>query len=330
MNIAIVSFTSQGAEIVNRIIHNTDDIFYTYKKGQQPLGQWVAHMFEICNALIFVGAAGIAVRLIKDCIVSKERDPAVIVVDELGKFTVPILSGHLGGANALALKISNCINSTPVITTATDLNNKFAVDLWAKENNCVIDDIGTIKHISAAVLENEKVGFYSDFPVEGELPDSLEISRQGDLGICVSTDTTKKPFAVTLNVIPKIVTLGVGSRRDIDFKVFESAIVDILERSKVSVKSISAVTSIELKKDEPSILMFAEKYDIPFVTYSAERLNALLGNFTASEFVKNTAGVDNVCERSAVLNSKGRLILGKTTQNGVAAALAIGQWRCRF
>ncbi len=330
MKIAIVSFTTQGAVTVNKIMHTTDDIFYTYKKGEQPLRLWVAQMFKACNAIIFVGAAGIAIRLIKDFIESKESDPAVIVVDELGKFTIPILSGHLGGANALAIKISACINATPVITTATDLNKKFAADLWAKENNCLIDDITKVKHISAAVLEDEQVGFYSDFPIDGKLPSGLELAEHGELGICVSADATKKPFGITMNIIPKIVTLGIGCRRDIDFQVFETAVLDILAKSKVSVKSISAITSIDLKKDERSILTFAEKYNIPFVTYSAERLNALLGNFTASEFVKNTTGVDNVCERSALLNSTGRLILGKTTQNGVAAALAMGQWRCIF
>ncbi len=330
MKIAIVTFTKKGADIAEGIMQNMDEIFYVYKKGLEPLNEWVCHMFNTCHALIFVGAAGIAIRLIKDCIDNKAKDPAVIVVDELGKFAIPILSGHLGGANALAIKISSCINSTPVITTSTDINNKFAVDLWSTENNCIIDDTSLIKNISAAILADEKVGFFSDFPIDGDLPQDLVHMDNGKLGICVSIDAQKKPFDVTLNLIPKIVTLGIGSKRGVDFFVLEKVVLDVLAKNNISMKSVSAVTSIDLKKDEPSIIMLGEKYNIPFVTYSAAKLNSLIGNFSSSEFVKDVTGVDSVCERSALFKSKGRLLLSKTTDSGVAVALAVNQYQCCF
>lgn len=119
-----------------------------------------------CDAILFVGATGIAVRAIAPFIRGKSVDPAVLVIDEAGRYVIALLSGHLGGANALARTAASLIEAEPVITTATDAESAFAVDTFAKENGFLLTDLRKAKAVSAKVLRGEKLRIYSDIPIE--------------------------------------------------------------------------------------------------------------------------------------------------------------------
>lgn len=119
-----------------------------------------------CDAIIFVGATGIAVRAIAPFIHGKAVDPAVLVIDEAGRYVIALLSGHLGGANALARTAASLIEAEPIITTATDAESAFAVDSFAKENGFLLTDLRKAKAVSAKVLRGEKLRIYSDIPME--------------------------------------------------------------------------------------------------------------------------------------------------------------------
>ena len=119
-----------------------------------------------CDAIIFVGATGIAVRAIAPFICGKTVDPAVLVIDEAGRYVISLLSGHLGGANALARTAASLIEAEPIITTATDAESAFAVDTFAKENGFLLTDLRKAKEVSAKVLRGEKLRIYSDIPME--------------------------------------------------------------------------------------------------------------------------------------------------------------------
>ena len=151
-----------------------DKAFRNVKEFAKPidssLRDWTGRRFAQSDAIIFIGACGIAVRSIAPFVSSKKTDPAVVVIDEQGKFAISLLSGHIGGANELTEEISNLLHATPVITTATDINNKFAVDVFAKTNGCYISDMTMAKEISAALVNGNSVGFASDFPWVGEIP----------------------------------------------------------------------------------------------------------------------------------------------------------------
>lgn len=297
---------------------------------------YVADNFNEYDAFVFVGATGIAVRYIAPHIKSKDIDPAVIVLDEHADFVIPLLSGHLGGANELASLIAERLNSTPVITTATDINAKFAVDLWTKKTNQHIVDISKIKDVSSAVLKNEEVGLYSDFEIEGSLPKQIKTcdsytDYNPNVGIAVSIDENIKPFNITLNSVPKIVGIGVGCRKNTDSDVFEEFVLKILREQNISIKSIEFIASIDIKKDEKCILDFSDKYSIPFKTATADELMSIPGKFSSSSFVKSITGVDNVCERAAVFFSKSnKIVLGKTSHNGMTCAIAVRDWKCKF
>ncbi|MDE6004987.1 MAG: cobalt-precorrin 5A hydrolase, partial [Oscillospiraceae bacterium] len=111
-------------------------------------------------------ATGIVVRVIADLIKSKDTDPAVIVLDQQGKFVISLLSGHLGGANALTSTIAEVLGAIPVITTATDIENMIAFDNFAKNNNLIIENLKNLKYISSAMLEHEKITVFSDFALQ--------------------------------------------------------------------------------------------------------------------------------------------------------------------
>ena len=126
--------------------------------------QWAGEQFRTGkDGVIFIGACGIAVRSIAPYIAGKKTDPAVLVIDECGQFVISLLSGHLGGANELAVRCAGYLHATPVVTTATDLHSRFAVDVFAKKNGCAIFHMKAAKEASAALLAGEKIGFYSEF-----------------------------------------------------------------------------------------------------------------------------------------------------------------------
>ena len=323
-----------------------DKAFRNVKEFAKPidssLRDWTGRRFAESDAIIFIGACGIAVRSIAPFVSSKKTDPAVVVIDEQGKFAISLLSGHIGGANELTEEISNLLHATPVITTATDIHNKFAVDVFAKTNGCYISDMTMAKEISAALVNGNSVGFASDFPWVGEIPKELQLLDEEDetkekpeMGIYVTNSYLKHPFVHTLYLVPKIITLGVGCKKDTPAETVEKVVRKACDELLIPSVSMELVTSIDLKKEEQGILEYCKERNLPFETYSAEQLKEVEGSFAESKFVEETTGVDNVCERSAILGSskhgeKSNLILRKYAEDGVTAALARRKWSVQF
>ena len=296
--------------------------------------EWTREQFLWADCIIFVGACGIAVRHIAPYIKSKKTDPAVLVIDECGKFVISLLSGHLGGANELAQKAAQILGSIPVVTTATDLHHCFAVDVFARKNNCEILNLQAAKKVSAALLAGKKVGFYSEFPWEGELPEGLVLCDEHnnyELGIAVTIHKNSKPFKSTVTIIPPAVVLGIGCRRGKDAEEILTAAQEAVLRNGLYQQSVAKLVSIDLKKEEQGLLALAKKWDIPFETCSEDDLQKAKGTFTPSAFVQGITGVDNVCERSAVLGSgHGTLIQKKISGTGVTTAVAVQKRRLYF
>ena len=283
MKIASIAFTENGAKIVKMLVHEMDVKGYVFEKYKTDgletfnnVSSLVRDIFKKYNAIVFVGACGIAVRSIAPYVKDKAKDPAVVVVDEKGNFAIPILSGHIGGANDLAEKIASLTSGVAVITTATDINKKFSVDTFAVRNNLHIGDTKLIKEISSRILNDKKVGLYTDYELKN-VPDCFEESNE--VGICISDDD-KKPFRTTLNLMPKNVVLGIGCRKGCE--TVEESILAFLKVNGVSVYSLFAVATVDIKKNEKGIVEFCEKFDIPLLTFSAETLAAVEGEFTAS------------------------------------------------
>jgi len=330
MKVSIIAFTDNGMEIAYKLsnsLSESNDVDFT-RCGKGALSTWTEEHFSTNDALIFIGAIGIALRAIAPYIKTKTKDPAVVVVDELGQFSIPILSGHIGGANELALQISKDLGSIPVITTATDINKVFAVDTWAKSQGLHILNPECIKLVSSKLLKGESVHVKSDCPIQGNLPknvylNDLEDSNAGYDVIISHKDLANECKNDTLLLVPQVITVGIGCRKDISFEAIEKSILNILKKENYHILAINALASIDKKANEKGILEFAKKYDLPFNTYAADELNSLEGDFTKSEFVKSVVEVDNVCERSAVMESNGELIRRKDTCDGAGVTVAL-------
>ena len=343
MSCALAAFTRRGCSLMDRIA--------TALKMEQPsedirratsarlsgelgiacfgtLGSWTAARFEDCSSIIFVGATGIAVRAIAPHVRDKLTDPAVVCVDEAGHYVVPLLSGHVGGANDLAGRLSRLIGAYPVISTATDVNGVFAVDEWARAQGLAIVERQLAKEVSASLLEGHGVGFRSDFEIAGALPDGLGATGC-ELGVHVTLDDLSQPFARTLHLVPRIVTAGVGCRRDTDARALSRALEGALAAGHISPRAVRTIASIDVKADEPALAQLACKLGATCAYHTAAELAAVPGTFSHSPFVEQVVGVDNVCERAACVDGS-RLVVPRRAGGGVTVALAAAEVRLAF
>lgn len=305
---------------------------------QDIVGEWFTK--SAADAIIFVGATGIAVRAIAPFICGKAVDPAVLVIDEAGRYVISLLSGHLGGANALARTAASLIEAEPIITTATDAESAFAVDTFAKENGFLLTDLRKAKEVSAKVLRGEKLRIYSDIPMErlvqrparheAELVPAQEIDR-ADIIISYRTHilkpAEKSSQAIGLRLIAKRVHVGLGARKGVTQAEVAAAVATCLEDAGIDPRAVAALASIDLKKQEAGILAYSYESGVPFVTYTAEELRTVEGAFAGSSFVQSVTGVANVCERAAAYaagrSGHAEVLVHKTIHGNVTTAVAV-------
>ncbi|MFV0467087.1 MAG: cobalt-precorrin 5A hydrolase [Lachnospiraceae bacterium] len=359
MKIAIASFTRKGYQTAAKISEGLSGVasyeiigdYHSYPKTaekKESLAEWVKRMFFLADALVYVGACGIAVRSIAPYVKDKFTDPGVLVVDEAGQFCISLLSGHVGGANRFCHETAKMIGAIPVVTTATDVNSLFAVDEFAARNQLFLSDRDTAKRISAALLEGDIITLFDEenkFKTQGDHGTDSTYSSLLSQGIQVVTDRSKlqgelgiylgihevEVFSQQLDLIPANVVLGIGCKKETDQALIFEFADEILKKWNIHPKALKQGASIDLKKEEMGLLAFFRERGIPFLTYTAEELARIEDVTTESEFVRSVTGIGNVCERAA-LSSSGHssLIAGKQARNGITIALAEEEWSIRI
>jgi cobalt-precorrin 5A hydrolase len=343
MTIAFFSFTDRGAALAERLrafFEGCGHSVFTPPDGLGPREQ-AAAAFRHADALVFAGAVGIAVRLVAPFVRSKTDDPAVIAADEAGRWVIPLLGGHGAGANALAREAAAFLGAEAVVTTATDINGVFAVDLWALERGFAIGSTEAAKRVSASLLRGEEVVLQSDCPsdlpidttdapetTEGTLPRGIVLGEvasvrdTGRVGILVSMGRHEE-HADVLRLVPRRLYVGIGCRRGASEEAIARAVDAALMKAGLDGRCVAGLASIDVKRDEAGLLAFGARRGLGCRFFSAEELRGAEGGFGASAFVLKAVGVDNVCERAAVLASGGRLVIRKTALDGITVALAL-------
>ena len=385
MTLSVISFTENGERLSRCLAEKCKDCSverYSKRKSAQEtehsdadngcadgekltyvkehLDDWARAQFEEKHAILFIGACGIAVRVIAPVIRDKCTDSPVLVMDERGAYVIPILSGHIGGANELAYEIAARMGATPVITTATDLNRKFAVDIFAKKNGLWIRNREGIALVSAKILREEEITISvgaEHCRASETLPKLVRLvpyPPSGEVDVLIAEEPGA--YAAKLMLTPKEYVLGIGCKKGTPEEQLLSFVTEQLEQLGISFSQVGAVASVDLKKDEPGLKQFTLHAGIPFVTYAVEELEAVEGEFHESEFVRKTVGVGNVCERAALracagdtgtvaekaaqpngepvpgkaVQPNGALVLGKTARDGMTLAVARRAWEVAF
>ncbi|MDO4788165.1 MAG: cobalamin biosynthesis protein [Johnsonella sp.] len=355
MQTAIFGFTRKASDLSRRLLGLAElgkVRNYVYRKfiadsveeaacipiEKEELKDIVSKEFSSSDLLIFIGASGIAVRMIAPHIRDKFKDPAVICMDEGGKYVIPLLSGHAGGANRLAGKLSEAIDALPIITTATDLRGLFAVDSWAMENKLLLSDKELAKQISADLLQGRGICFASDYAIRGGLPaylidtgsdpdkglasdqgsafeESIASAKLSSCGIWISnrllSSESRKRIGMgersVLRLIPRNICIGIGCKRGTDCKKMREAFFGLMEKHNLDPFAVSHIASIDIKSDEEAICRLAGELGAKAVFFKREELLLAEGEFHDSEFVKSRVGVGNVCERASSLIYSERL-----------------------
>ncbi len=340
----ILYFTEAGekraAQVAERLAEQEGIEIVTSTCGKGRLRVWTKENFRKGNVLLYIGACGIAVRAIAPHLQGKAEDPAVIAMDEKGENVIPLLSGHLGGANRWAKKLAGITGGKAVLTTATDVNEMFAVDVWAKDNNLEINDLKKAGRFTAQLLRDNEAHViipqkYSELITPGtEAPGELKVGYEqgmqaGDNTVLISPDAEGTRF----QLIPRCIVLGMGCRRGKSGEDLKAFAEETLQKLGLSKKAVCALSSIDVKKDEPGLIALAQDLGVPFQTFCSEQLEAtaLSGwKFAQSERVREHVGTGNVCERAAVAAGAQRILLGKTAKDGMTICVGIRSVELRW
>ncbi|HOV85835.1 MAG TPA: cobalt-precorrin 5A hydrolase [Syntrophobacteraceae bacterium] len=309
-------------------------------RGFQRLGGLLGEIWPRYSAFVFIMAAGIAVRRIAPLIKSKLSDPAVVVLDERGQFVVSLLSGHLGGANQLALKVARLLGAQPVITTASDVWKKPAMDLVAQEAGLEVENPEMLARLTRAFLEDEEVWV---FDPEGRIEDSLgdyphvrRLSpgepetvreRPGDPGAPPPGlwvhETVPSPEGIRFLLLrPQNLVVGIGCNRGTPMEEMRDFLESVFREHRLSLRSVRNLASVDLKSREEGMIKLAETLRRPIRFYSREELrNVSVPN--PSLRVANHIGVHSVCEAAAILSAQSpTLLVPKQKTPNVTLAVA--------
>ena len=333
--IAIVCITKNGINISKRIKEkipsasiyaqskhkDSSDGIIWFEKNTKIM---IEEIFKEYESIICIFSLGAVIRLISNLLKDKKTDPAVIVIDDKANFVISTLSGHLGGANSLTKSIADILNSTPVITTAADVNETIAVDLLGSEFKWRIENFENVTKISAFMVNEEKIGVYQDTGEtkwwNKELPKNVSIVKDIDelrsddfkAGLIISDKIITDPLLVNKSVIyrPKSLVVGLGFHWDTTQKEIEDGILKVLKENGLSFLSIRNLSTINRGKSPASLGSFSDKHGIPLEFYDKEKLDKIMVP-NPSDVVKKYEGTSSVSEASSILSSGGELIVTK-------------------
>jgi cobalt-precorrin 5A hydrolase len=349
MRTAVVALTQGGARIGSRLCETMADfeLFVSSRYADQattrctrfePTGlrTLLDSIWQSYDGIILIMATGIVVRMIAPLLRSKETDPAVVVMDDAGRFAISLLSGHLGGGNELADRCAAATSALAVITTATDANDLPSFDMLAKEQGWVIDDINRVKTLNTLMLDNEEIavidptgltrhwlGGRGTISYHETLAEAANSSARGFL--CITNRVLPELVNPEQLLIlrPRTLVLGIGCNRGTPADEIDEFATHHLTLQSLSPKSICCVASVAAKRDEAGLLKFAERRGVPLHFFESDELNRIDFPSPLSAYALAAVGSGGVAEPAAILASGGgRLLLNKVKSANVTLAVA--------
>lgn len=349
MRIAVIAITRNGAQLGRRLRDGlaAAELYvsgrYAGKAGKErqtfdpaDLKSLIPSLWKTYDGLVFIMAAGIVVRMIAPFLESKESDPAVVVMDDAGRFAVSLLSGHLGGANELAERCAFITGGRAVITTATDANDLPSFDMLAKAQGWVIDDISRVKTLNTLLLDGEEIAVVDPsgrtrtwfhgrarLTFHDTMASALDSRARGYLFV---TNRHLPPRTRPDNLLilrPRNLVLGIGCNRGTPAEEIDAFVATHLKRIFLSLKSVARIATAAAKRDEAGLLAYAERHSLPLAFFESGELNGVAAPSPPSASALAAIGAQGVAEPAAILASEGgRLLLKKVKSDNVTLAVA--------
>jgi cobalt-precorrin 5A hydrolase len=346
--LAVVAITRNGATLAARLTgalpgaetwvtaRFADAAGPSAKLFSEPLSSLIAEQFQRCRGLVLVLALGAAVRLIAPHLRDKRIDPAVVVVDDGGRFAVSVLSGHIGGGNVLARRVAEILGAQPVITTASEAHGLPVADLIGSEFGWTIEHPDRLTRLAATLVNGDHVALYQDAGeadwYAGTLPShvvpvtSLDQLCGGFTAAIVITDRLVERGALPRHAVvyrPRTLAVGIGCSRGAAEEEIAALVDSTLAEAGLSAACIRVVASAGIKRDEPGLLGFARARALPLRFFDAGTLDRVHGQETPSEIVRAAVGTRGVCEPAALLAAgASRLLVPKHKSRKVTVAVA--------
>ncbi|MGM0873771.1 MAG: cobalt-precorrin 5A hydrolase [Bacillota bacterium] len=352
---AIVAITKHGVELARNLhakFHSTD-LFYMskFERGDEErrnislfegnVRLLLPSLFQSYKGIIMVISLGAVVRMIAPLLKDKKIDPAVVVIDDKGNHVISVLSGHLGGANELTKEVAELLRATPVITTASDVQKTIPVDLFGSRFGWVWESADKLTPVSASVVNEEQVAVIQEsgekewWNYNRPLPETIKvyqtikeaINAKPNAALVVThrnlNEDEKEILSNGVLYRPKVIVIGIGCNRGTPMEEIDQVIHDTLEELQFSIKSVKAICSIDLKKDEEGLLAVSQKYNWDFTCYSADELNCVQID-NPSETVFKFTGAYGVSEPAARLYSGAEFLsISKKKSGNVTISVAV-------
>ena len=337
MKIAIISVSRKGYTLAGLLKKKLDedstvircDIYHKNVKEN------FKKTFYYYDAIIAIMASGILIRSISQLIKSKTTDPAILNIDDNGNFVISSLSGHIGGANKLALKISKLIGATPVITTSTDINNKLGIDVIANDLYLSIDNKKEILYFNRKILDNKQVKLTvnPDYNFDYLFKYLKNNTLESNVSINYSSEISKNSIHAGIDnhemtLKERNIVVGIGCRRDKSCNDIFNAFKKSIEKLNIDISRVNMISSAEIKHDEEGILNLSKHLNIPVYFVGMDKLRLFTSDdIVKSNFVKSKFGIYGVCEPSALITAgfNSKLIYKKTSYDGVTVAIALSE-----
>ena len=336
MDTAYFYLTPEGKILAEKLAASRPGDLY----GREDFKEKLRRAFQSYENLVCIMATGIVVRILAPLLVHKTSDPAVVVLDQKGRYAISLLSGHLGGANDLARQMAEISGGLPVITTATDVAGELSFDSFAKKYNMSIENIGVLKHVSGALLRKNRVLVFSDrFYPEFRGNDLLDVHPLSELSGPLSWEEIAAAVVIhegkvleeseempVLYLRPRTLCAGIGCKRGMGAEPIRDALIETIRQQGLSPLSLKCISTIPLKADEPGIIQTAKEMHVELKIIPTEDIRSLdvasLG-IASSEFVAENTGVPSVSTASAYLASgRGTILRDKAKYKGITIALA--------
>lgn len=336
-SVAILAITKNGIEIAKKLQAKFPSwqVFAPFKfSNSDSKINWfedsttakVGELFKSNEALVCIFSLGAVIRLVAPHMKDKKTDPAVVVIDDTGKFVISTLSGHLGGANKLSEDIAGLIGATAVVTTAADVNKTIAVDLVGREFGWKIDDDSKVTRISALMVNEEKIGVFQDagekdwWMPKKELPKNVavypsleEMARSDCKGFLIITDRAIQDKVLLDRAVvyrPKTLVVGVGLHWDTTKETIREGLEFCLSKFGLSSKSVARFSSIKKEAQVEGLRQIADEMSVEVEYYEKQDLAGItIPN--PSDVVQTFEGTPSVSEASAIKSSGGRLVVEK-------------------